>query len=88
MVEGEEVEFTGDFPTIITSHYDRPGIITQVTSVLSDMGVNIAFMKVFRTVKGDKANMVVETDSPIPKKALDLISKINNIIKVKIINPV
>jgi len=52
------------------------------------MGVNIAFMKVFRTVKGDKANMVVETDSPIPKKALDLISKINNIIKVKIINPV
>jgi len=87
-VEGEEVEFTGDFPTIITSHYDRPGIITQVTSVLSGMGVNIAFMKVFRTAKGDKANMVVETDSPIPKEALDLISKINNIIKVKIINPV
>lgn len=87
-VDGDEVEFTGNFPTIITKHLDEPGIITAVTSSLSALGVNVAFMRVFRKARGKMASMVVETDSPIPKEAIDYISKVKDIERVIIINPV
>jgi L-serine dehydratase, iron-sulfur-dependent, beta subunit len=87
-VDGEEVEFTGTFPTIITKHIDRPGIITAVTSALSNVDVNIAFMKVFRRSRGQTASMVVETDNLIPPEALNYISQIKGIQKVMMINPV
>lgn len=87
-VDGEEVEFTGTYPTIITRHYDRPGIIASVTSVFANLDVNIAFMKVFRKSRGKIAVMVVETDNPIPEEAVNYISKIKDIEKVILINPV
>jgi len=87
-VDGEEVEFTGEFPTIITRHYDRPGVITAVTSLLSSLGVNIAFMKVFRKSRGEMAAMVVETDNPIPHEVVANISRIKDIEKVTLVNPV
>lgn len=87
-VDGEEVEFSGDLPTIITKHYDRPGVITNVTSILSNHNVNIAFMKVFRRAKGQMAAMVLETDNPIPHEAVSSISGIKDIEKVILIKPV
>jgi L-serine dehydratase len=87
-VDGEEVEFTGAFPTIITRHMDKPGVISAVTSTLSNLGVNVAFMKVFRRTRGQTASMVVETDNPIPREAIEYISHIKDIQKVIMINPV
>lgn len=87
-INGDEVEFTGAFPTIITKHIDKPGIITSVTSALSRMDVNIAFMRVFRRSRGQTASMVVETDNPVPDEALKEISQIKGIEKVYMINPV
>lgn len=87
-IDGDEVEFSGTLPTLITKHIDRPGIITAVTSALSSVGVNIAFMRVFRKSRGEIASMVVETDNPIPDEAVRYISKINGIEKVATINPV
>ncbi|KPU45162.1 L-serine dehydratase, beta chain [Oxobacter pfennigii] len=87
-VNGEEVEFTGEYPTIITKHYDRPGVITAVTSLLSELKVNIAFMKVIRKSKGQMASMVVETDNPIPDEAIEGISKIKDIEKVFLVKPI
>lgn len=81
-IDGDQVEFSGDFPTLITKHVDRPGIITAVTSALSSVGVNIAFMRVFRMSRGEMASMVVETDNPVPSEAANYISKINGIEKV------
>ncbi len=87
-VDGESVELTGEYPAIITKHKDKPGIITAVSSVLSNLGVNIAFMKVFRKRRGQTASMVVETDGIIPKDAINYISKIEGIEDVKVINPI
>lgn len=87
-IDGEEVEFTGAFPTLITRHTDKPGIIAAVTSVLSNLEVNVAFMRVFRKAKGKMASMVIETDNPIPDEAINYISKIKGIEKAILINPV
>lgn len=64
-VDGFPLEFTGDFPTILTLHEDRPGAVAEVTGILSRRGVNIAQMRVFRRSKGGLASMVLETDQPV-----------------------
>lgn len=87
-VNGEEIEFTGEYPTIIIHHKDLPGMISKVTRLLYEKEINIAFMKVFRTVKGSSANMIFETDNEIPENIVEAILALENIEKVKVINPV
>ena len=64
-VDGMEVSFSGDFNTLIIFHYDRKGIIGKITTWLSENGINIAFMKVFRLDKDDRAVSVIETDQKV-----------------------
>ena len=64
-VDGMEVSFSGDFNTLIIFHSDRRGIIARITTWLSENGINIAFMRVFRLSKDDKAVMVIETDQKV-----------------------
>ncbi|MCR5809051.1 MAG: L-serine ammonia-lyase, iron-sulfur-dependent subunit beta [Clostridiales bacterium] len=60
------VEVTGDYPTLIIQHHDMPGVISDVCRVLAQLGVNIAYMKVFRHGRGDDdAFMCIESDEPV-----------------------
>ena len=59
------VSFTGDYNTLIIFHYDSKGIIGKITTWLSEKGINIAFMRVFRLDKADRAVSVIETDQHV-----------------------
>lgn len=87
-INGLELEFTGLYPTLITRHVDKPGIIAKVTTILAAFNVNIAFMKVFRQTKGKMASMIVETDEPIPQDLLESILRTSEIEDAVIINSV
>lgn len=64
-INGLNVELTGDYPTLIVQHHDEPGVIAEVTHVLAQLKVNIAFMKVFRHGRGEDAYMCIETDQAV-----------------------
>lgn len=87
-VDGLNVEFTGDYPTIIINHIDNPGVIAIVTTVLFKAKINIAFLKVYRTGKGSKATMIIETDSNVSKNLIEKIKEVESIKSIKYINPV
>jgi len=87
-IDGLRLEFTGNYPTLITKHKDRPGIIAEVTNILKDYNVNIAFMKVFRQNRGELASMILETDEIIPKEALERIKPIRDIYVVKVLDSI
>lgn len=87
-VDGQPVEFTGSYPTIIISHKDTPGMISKVSTILFDENVNIAFMNVYRNSRGLKAAMVFETDTTVPKNVLDKIKSMENIYSIREISPV
>lgn len=87
-VNGEKVEFTGAYPTIIISHVDVPGVVSNVTSLLYDHAINIAFMKVFRSQKGKEATMVFEVDNKVTDEIIDEIKVMESINKVIRINPI
>ncbi|MGL4773526.1 MAG: L-serine ammonia-lyase, iron-sulfur-dependent subunit beta [Clostridium sp.] len=87
-VNGNAVEFTGEYPTLIISHRDVPGAVSKVTKFLYDEHINIAFMKVFRNQRGKEATMAFELDNKLDDKTLEAIKKEDPVNKVVYINPV
>jgi L-serine dehydratase len=87
-VDGQPVEFTGNYPTIIISHQDVPGMISKVSTLLYNEDINVATMNVYRNSRGLKAAMVFETDTIVPKDVLNKIKTIGNIYNIKEITPV
>ncbi|WP_143316659.1 L-serine ammonia-lyase, iron-sulfur-dependent subunit beta [Clostridium sp. HBUAS56017] len=87
-VNGNNVEFTGEYPTLIISNKDVPGSVSKVTSILYEEGINIAFMKVFRNQKGKDATMVFEVDYRVEKNVIEKIESIDSISRVISIHPV
>ena len=85
-VDNEKVEFNGNYPTMLVKHKDLPGMISNVSSLISEANIKIAFLKVFRKSKGQMATMVFETDSPVPKQVVDEINKLGNIENIRVIN--
>lgn len=72
-IDNINVEFTGEYSTLIVHQQDKPGVIAHITQALSEQEVNIAFMRLFREDKGAKAYTVVESDEAIPEEVLDKI---------------
>jgi L-serine dehydratase len=85
-VNGMHVEFNGQYPTIITKHLDRPGVVAHVSSILSRHEVNIAFLKVFRQLRGSEACMVIENDQTVEEYILDELRKLPDILSVTLVD--
>lgn len=69
-----DVDFSGEYSTLIIVHYDRPGVLAHITGCLSEKNVNIAFMKLFREAKGNLAYSIIEFDGTLPPDAESQIS--------------
>ena len=80
-----EVEFTGEYSAVIVIQKDKPGVVAHITKCLSDYGVNIAFMRLFREAKGDIAYTIVESDDRLPTNITDNLKSNPNIRDVMVI---
>lgn len=74
-VNGREVEITGEFDTLLVVADDVPGTTAQVTRLLAEREVNIAFLEVTRRKRGGEATMIVEADHPIPEAVIDAVAE-------------
>ena len=55
---------------LLISHFDKPGIIGRVGTLLGNSGINIATMQVGRKLVGGAAIMVLGVDKAVPKDVL------------------
>ena len=85
-VNGNEANFSGAYPTLITCHDDKFGTVNKVTKLLSEHEINIAFMNVSRTQKGMDATMTLEIDNKIDESVIKRMEEIDGIKKVILIN--
>ncbi|EQB90076.1 L-serine dehydratase, beta chain [bioreactor metagenome] len=86
-VDGQRVEFTGEYPTLIITHLDVPGMIHKVSTLLFNENINIAFMNVYRKARGSEASMVVETDGEVNDDIIEKIKALGNIKNIEEIVP-
>lgn len=61
-INGTPVDISGDATTLLVYHLDIPGMISDVTKILANHGVNIGRFELRRAVKGGEAVMVIEID--------------------------
>ncbi|PRR78565.1 L-serine dehydratase, beta chain [Clostridium luticellarii] len=88
-VDGDKIEFTGVYPTILINHVDVPGMVARVSEILYKYKINIAFMKVYRkSIRGADAAMVFEVDDFISEDIINEIRGLPNIHKVRAVNPI
>lgn len=65
-LDGREANFCADYPTLIVRNLDQPGCVATVTTMLSELGINIATLQLYRDSRGGSAVMVVECDREVP----------------------
>mgnify|MGYP000938518076 FL=1 len=74
-VNGMNVEFSGQYETLIVLHEDVAGMIAEVTYFMAERGINIGSFRCVRKEKGGAAVMIIECDSVVPKSVVDEIRK-------------
>ena len=86
-IDGLEARFTGEMPTLIIRNQDRPGMVAEVTGVLSRRKVNIAAMQLYRNSRGGLAVMVIESDQPVWDAAVEELRACPGIQRVTCLTP-
>ena len=76
-IDGIDVNFTGDFNTLIVRNQDESGSVAAITSILSQVHINVANMSVNR-----HALMVIETDQHIKPRQVEFLSELPGILSV------
>ncbi|HVS33381.1 MAG TPA: L-serine ammonia-lyase, iron-sulfur-dependent subunit beta [Thermoanaerobaculia bacterium] len=72
-INGFQTRFKGDSPTLLLFYRDRPGMISEVTSIIADEAINIASLYCSRKQRGKDAFMEVDVDSPVSTAAIQRI---------------
>lgn len=81
-IDGIDVSFTGDFNTLIVRNQDESGSVAAITSILSQVHINVANMSVNRHRRGGDALMVIETDQHIKPRQVEFLSELPGILSV------
>lgn len=81
-IDGIDVNFTGDFNTLIVRNQDESGSVVAITSILSQVHINVANMSVNRHRRGGDALMVIETDQHIKPRQVEFLSELPGILSV------
>src|SRR5205809_3185414 len=62
-INGFQTRFKGDSPTLLLFYRDRPGMISEVTQIIADEGINIASLSCSRKRRGYAAFMHIIIES-------------------------
>ena len=81
-IDGIDVNFTGDFNTLIVRNQDESGSVAAITSILSQVHINVPNMRVNRHRRGGYALMVIETDQHIKPRQVEFLSELPGILSV------
>lgn len=80
-----DTSITAESPTLVVQHLDRPGVLSEVTRVLAEKGINIGVMRLARQAKGKEASVVIEVDGSIPPQVAELVREIQYVTEVIVV---
>lgn len=83
-IDGFEANLQGDYFTLFLVYKDKPGMISKVTSIIQENGINIANLSCSRTNKGETASMTISLDTPLDNNIVGKkLAKIQDIYTVR-----
>jgi L-serine dehydratase len=82
-INGFQTRFKGDSPSLLLFYRDRPGMISEVSGIIADEGINIASLYCSRKQRGKDAFMQVDVDSPPSQSAIERIAELPDMDEVR-----
>lgn len=85
-INGIKMSLSGQYPTLVTHHLDKRGILSRISQFLAVQGLNIATVSLYRSEKGKDAFMIIEADDDFDDEiGADLKANIEDLIEVFVI---
>lgn len=84
-INGYELDVNPAPFMIVAENVDKPGVVGQMGTLLGCSKVNIATMQLGRNFADNRALMVLNVDSDVPKETLELLTGIEGITKVRFV---
>ena len=85
-LDGIEISFSLEKPTLIVNNEDKPGYVAKVAALLSEEQINMASMQLYRNHKTGQAIMVLETDQSVSEAAVSSLAGSEGILKAAYFN--
>lgn len=86
-LDGIDVDFSAEKPTLIICNEDRPGLMSEIARILAEEHINIATIKLNRDKRGGNAVMVIEMDTSMQDVSLRMLEQPEGVKKVIYLNP-
>jgi len=77
------VNLTGEFNSLVAIYKDRPGMLSKVSGLIQNEGVNIASLTCERNAKGEDASMCICLDSALNYSIVEKIKRIDDVYLVR-----
>ncbi|MBR0477823.1 MAG: L-serine ammonia-lyase, iron-sulfur-dependent subunit beta [Solobacterium sp.] len=85
-INGLACEVSATTPTVIVQQRDVAGVVSDVSTILAQNGINIGIMKVGRDTRGGTAYCIIECDEIIDPAVSAELRKVKNVLNVTIVN--
>jgi len=85
-IDGFDVRFTGNYPTIVTLHQDRPGMLAAFTALFGREKVNIGHLSLDRRGRSEEALAVMEIDGSIERHLIEELQALSDVIDVRVVD--
>lgn len=82
-INGFSVNLSGEYNSLIVVYKDRPGMLSKVSGLIQNEGVNIASLTCDRTAKGEEATMCVCLDCALNYSLIEKIRRTDDIYLVR-----
>lgn len=77
------VNLTGEFNALVLTYKDRPGILSKVSALIQNEGINVASLNGERSAKGEDASLCINLDSALNYSLIEKIKKIDDVYLVR-----
>ena len=80
-LNGVRIGLSCELPAMIVRHRDVPGMISHITGILAEEGMNIGTLRLSRNGRGDIAVSILETDEHIPETVTDKVKSLQDVLE-------
>ncbi|MDR2899539.1 MAG: L-serine ammonia-lyase, iron-sulfur-dependent, subunit beta, partial [Clostridiales bacterium] len=79
-IDDFNTDFSANSNTLIIKQWDKKGVISDISYILTVSDINIGVMKISRVEKGGTALSIIETDSHVPDRVLGILKDTPNVL--------
>jgi len=77
------INLNGEYDALIMAYKDTVGVVSRVSGLIQNEGVNIALAVIDRTARGEEASMCISLDSPLGHKVIEKIKEMEGVYFVR-----